>query len=128
MKISNQLNKFFIILFIFIFSTKNTLSNEPIDIWKIEKIVDSKETIKADDEKIKTEIIQGAKIDQQNQNIIVNQELDTSEIKLAGLYDPSENSLSIDMWLNSNGDEIEYGDDNPASCYPLDFSIANSSN
>tara|TARA_Y100000590_G_scaffold421395_1_gene525035 strand:- start:4393 stop:6129 length:1737 start_codon:yes stop_codon:yes gene_type:complete len=107
MKISNQLNKFFIILFIFIFSTKNTLSNEPIDIWKIEKIVDSKETIKADDEKIKTEIIQGAKIDQQNQNIIVNQELDTSEIKLAGLYDPSENSLSIDMWLNSNGDEIK---------------------
>jgi len=28
-------------------------------------------------------------------------------VKLAGLYDPAENGLSIDMWSYSNGKEIK---------------------
>ena len=27
---------------------------------------------------------------------------------MAGLYDPEENGLSIDMWSNSNGEDIKY--------------------
>ena len=33
--------------------------------------------------------------------------LDSKTIKLAGLYDPAENGLSIDMWINSDGNEIK---------------------
>ena len=43
---------------------------------------------------------------QQNEKVIINQELDATDVKLAGLYDPAENGLNIDMWSNSNGDEI----------------------
>ena len=43
----------------------------------------------------------------QNENIIINEELESSEVKLAGLYDPSENGLTMDMWENSNGVEIK---------------------
>ena len=107
MKISNLLSNLFIILLFFCFFTKGSLANEPIDIWKIEKIVDENKTVKEVDKTIKTEIIQGTKIEKQKHNIIVNQELDTNSIKLAGLYDPAENGLSIDMWSNSNGSEIK---------------------
>ena len=35
-----------------------------------------------------------------------DQTLASSEIEIVGLYDPAENGLSIDMWSNSNGDQI----------------------
>ena len=41
-----------------------------------------------------------------NEDIVVNQELDESNILIAGLFDPAENDLNIDMWSNSNGKEI----------------------
>ena len=28
-------------------------------------------------------------------------------IKLAGLYDPEENGLTMDLWINSDGEEIQ---------------------
>ena len=56
---------------------------------------------------INTKIIQGVKIDQQLEDVIVNKELDASLINLIGLYDPAENGLDIDMWSNSDGDEIK---------------------
>ena len=110
MKILKQLNKFFLFTFLLI----NPVSaNEPVDIWNIEK-KDTKENEilienTNDDE---NKIIQGIKIEQQNEKILVNNALGASEIKLAGLYDPEENGLSIDMWSNSNGEDIKYVLDN----------------
>ena len=37
MKILKQLSKFFIILFLFSIFYKSLISNEPVDIWNIEK-------------------------------------------------------------------------------------------
>ena len=107
MKISNLLNNLLVILLLFFIPLEGSSANEPIDIWKIEKIVDENKTIKDNDKNIKKEIVQGLKIEQKNQNVIVNQELDSSSIKLAGLYDPAQNGLSIDMWSNSDGNEIK---------------------
>ena len=107
MKILKLLNKFFIIFFTFCFFLKISSANEPIDIWKIEKINNSNENVIISDGTSNSDTIQGVKIEQQNENIIINQELDSSEIKLAGLYDPAENGLTIDMWTNSNGIEIK---------------------
>ena len=110
MKILKQLSKFFLFTFLLI----NPVSaNEPVDIWNIEK-KDTKENEilienTNDDE---NKIIQGIKIEQQNEKILVNNALGASEIKLAGLYDPEENGLSIDMWSNSNGEDIKYVLDN----------------
>ena len=105
MRNSKLLSKIFTIIFIFLFYSKTTLSNEPEDIWKIEKKENLNEEILLDNNE---DIIQGVKIQQQNEKIIVNDSLDTNNIKLAGLYDPAENGLSIDMWSNSDGNEIKF--------------------
>ena len=105
MRNSKLLSKIFTIIFIFLFYSKTTLSNEPVDIWKIEKKENLNEEILLDNNE---DIIQGVKIQQQNEKIIVNDSLDTNNIKLAGLYDPAENGLSIDMWSNSDGNDIKF--------------------
>ncbi len=109
MKILKQLSKFFIVLFISITYFKSAISNEPVDIWKIEKKKDAKEEIlikknKSNENENKKEI----NIINQNKNIIINNSIGSNSIKLAGLYDPADNGLSINMWSNSNGEEIKY--------------------
>ena len=39
-------------------------------------------------------------------NIKEDQTLISKEVKIVGLYDPSKNGLDINMWSNSNGDQI----------------------
>ena len=108
MKILKQLSNFFIFLF-FVFHPLNILSsNEPVDIWNIEKKDSSQDKIKIqsqfnESDKVKSEIT----IDQQNEKIIVNDNLNFSDVKLAGLYDPEDNGLAIDMWTNSDGKNIK---------------------
>ena len=110
MKILKQLSKFFLFTFLLI----NAVSaNEPVDIWNIEKKdTEENEILIENTNDDENKIIQGIKIEQQNEKILVNNALGASEIKLAGLYDPEENGLSIDMWSNSNGEDIKYVLDN----------------
>ena len=107
--ILKQLNKFFIILFITSFFVKLGNSNEPVDIWSIDKndnVIE--ETLIENNQSIKNENPKKIKIIDQNKNIIIDNSIDSNNIKLAGLYDPAENGLSIDMWSNSNGKDIKY--------------------
>ena len=107
MKILKQLSKFFLIFLILKIFTKSAVANEPVDIWNIEKkenVVE--ETLKENNVSINNENFQ--EINALDQNIIVNDSTGLNEIKLAGLYDPAENGLSIDMWSNSNGKDIKY--------------------
>jgi hypothetical protein len=106
MKILKQLSKIYIVLLTFYFLTQVSFAAEPADIWQIKKTDISNETDVENNETTNTEIIQGVKIEQQNENVIINQELDVADVKLAGLYDPAENGLNIDMWSNSSGVEI----------------------
>jgi len=109
MKILKQLSKFFIILFLSSIFFKSAISNEPIDIWNIEKNESLiKKKLIENSEDINNENSQGIKILDQSNNIIVNNSLSSNNIKLAGLYDPAENGLSIDMWSNSNGEDIKF--------------------
>ena len=110
MKILKQLNKFFLFTFLLINPVN---ANEPVDIWNIEKKdTEENEILIENTNDDENKIIQGIKIEQQNEKILVNNALGASEIKLAGLYDPEENGLSIDMWSNSNGEDIKYVLDN----------------
>ena len=109
MKILKLLSKFLLILFLSIIFFKTAVSNEPVDIWKIEKKENvTEEKLIENSESIKNENTQEINFLEQSQNIIVNNSLGTNNIKLAGLYDPSENGLSIDMWSSSNGKEIKH--------------------
>ena len=109
MKISKLLNKIIIfVLFFVCFELTSVLAVEPVDIWKIEKIVNLKNEKEVKKE-IKNRDILNQKINVGNkiEDIIIDKNLDTQNIKLAGLYDPAENGLSIDMWSNSDGGEIK---------------------
>jgi len=109
MKILRLLSKFFISLVVYIFFINSSISNEPVDIWNIEKTenVIEKKLLNNNKENIEGETIQEMKTGDQNKNIIVNDSLSANDVKLAGLYDPAENGLSIDMWSYSNGKEIK---------------------
>ena len=55
------------------------------------------------------ESIYEKQINSQNQNILEIEQDETlisKKIKIAGLYDPSENDLNINMWSNSDGNQI----------------------
>ena len=117
MKILRLLNKIsLIIITIFFLSLSNTFSeNEPVDIWNIDKK-------KIDENLENKEVISGSNVNQitnsvdiynnqlkKNINLIeVDNSLDSKDIKLIGLYDPEDYGLKIDMWLNSNGDQLKY--------------------
>ena len=102
--------KCFIIFLFFFLISLNVQSQEPIDIWSIEEKSNTNKVLntKNDDDK---EIPQNSIYEMQSQNnselsIEQSQTLVSKEVKLVGLYDPEENGLDINMWSNSNGDQI----------------------
>ena len=115
MKISKLLNKkFLLILIIFLpFELSLFAEDEPIDIWKIEK--SKSDVISSDNNLIKPEDaqkkIEPSIYDLQSKNIKdeiqLDQTLTSKETQIIGLYDPAANGLDINMWSNSNGDQIK---------------------
>ena len=87
-----------------------TNSQEPVDIWNTEDKKDIKDNNSSEDlEKKDTQQstiyeMQSQKIDQLN--IEQDQTLISKEIEIKGLYDPAQNGLNINMWSNSDGDQI----------------------
>tara|TARA_B100000965_G_scaffold361618_1_gene343099 strand:- start:464 stop:2194 length:1731 start_codon:yes stop_codon:yes gene_type:complete len=120
MKTLKLLSKLIIIIFSSSIFAKTAISNEPVDIWNIEKQQNIiKKKLKENVSNENTEVI---KIENQNKNIIVNNSLGINTVKLAGLYDPAKNGLSIDMWSNSDGKEIKSTLENLSSKNLSDFS------
>mgnify|MGYP001258685107 CR=1 FL=1 len=110
MKILKLLNKFFLSIFIIIFSLSILdlkAEEELVDIWKIEKKIDEEGL---NDLEIKDNSLIGNSsesiINYESTLLIQNTQLEENNIILAGIYDPEENGLSIDMWSSSDGEEI----------------------
>ena len=111
MKNLKLLNRKCFIIFLFsFFISLNVQSQEPIDIWSIEEKSNINKVLntKNDDDE---EIPQNSIYEMQSQSnselsIEQSQTLVSKEVKLVGLYDPEENGLDINMWSNSNGDQI----------------------
>ena len=83
MKILKQLSKFFLVFFILSIFIKSAVSNEPVDIWNIEKkenVVE--ETLKENNVSFNNENVQ--EINTLDQNIIVNDSTGLNEIKYSG--------------------------------------------
>ena len=112
MKISKLLNKsyiLFIFVFFFLFSSK-VFSTEPVDIWNLDKSTteDLEKNINSEIIDDNTKILLKTLSNKSDPNkIIENESLESNNVSLVGLYDPEENGLSIDMWSNSNGEQIQ---------------------
>ena len=106
MKILRLLNKKFIIFFFLFFNA--AVSNEPVDIWNIDKKDNQNknnvlETLNSEDKK------NSISIQTKNETIIsITEEnnLNLEKSYLVGIYDPSDNDLSINMWEFSDGEKI----------------------
>ena len=105
-------NKIFPILLILFSSFKVFAEDQPIDIWNIEKnennnsiekvVIENEEEFK---EMTESNIYKMQTQKKENQ-INLEETLNTKEINIYGLYDPEDYSLDIDMWSNSNGDQL----------------------
>ena len=111
MKILKLLNKkFLLIILSFFLIISSAYSNEPVDIWNLEKKeIDKNTNIK--EENINEDIPLNSIFDNNTENKIDKQiqqdeTLLSKNIKVVGLYDPSENGLTIDMWSISDGKQI----------------------
>ena len=110
LKLLNKKNLLIILGFFFLLVLKG-YSTEPVDIWNVEtkKITTESST---EEESIQDENISKSSIyEMQSEKkkefgVEEEQTLFSKKIEIAGLYDPAENGLKIDMWSNSNGKQI----------------------
>jgi hypothetical protein len=111
MKKLKLLNKKYILVIIYyLFFGFAAESQEPIDIWNIEKKKTTKniDVIESSEEKDATQNSIYKMQSQKNseQNIEEDETSVSNKVKIVGLYDPAENGLDINMWSKSNGDQI----------------------
>ena len=110
MKLLKLLSKASLSILIFFLLLQNSYSEEPVDIWNIEKQsnqeTDPNLSIEESEDTSLNSIIKVNS--KKNNEIQINQEdsLFSDELKIVGIYDPAENNLSMDMWVNSNGLKI----------------------
>ena len=121
MKISRLLNKknlsVFIILTCWLIPLNVNAEDKPVDIWNIEKkeiektpsvktLTNSEENGVKFTTDTETDIY---KMQSQKKKISIefDQNLDSDKIKIIGLYDPEDYGLDINMWSNSDGNQLE---------------------
>ena len=112
MKISKLLNKKNLSIVIFsLISLSSFAEDKPVDIWNLEK--QEAETISEEHLSIenKQEVSESSiykmQSDKNEDSIKLDQELTSKTIKIAGLYDPQEYGLDINMWSNSDGSTLK---------------------
>ena len=116
MKILRSLNKNFYFVLLYLFLGLNSLAeDQPADIWNINN--KSMESSSQNNELNLEKEIQSKKkkemgiykMQSQNKNNLIelDQALETKKIEIIGLYDPSDYDLDINMWSNSDGDQLK---------------------
>tara|TARA_B100000900_G_scaffold193970_1_gene164050 strand:- start:214 stop:1989 length:1776 start_codon:yes stop_codon:yes gene_type:complete len=116
MKILRLLNnkKIITLFFIFLLNSISIAEDKPIDIWNIDKKKveenqsSEKNTIEAIDnnKKLFESDIYKMQSEKKNSEIKLDQDLSSRKLKIFGLYDPDDYSLDINMWVNSDGDQL----------------------
>ena len=114
MKILKLLNKKILLFFLFLIFLNNSTANEPVDIWNIDK-TKVEEAQQGEDTSLESDEVTEENIsvydlnnqDNNDQNQILLEKKLNNEISLYGLYDPDENNLSIEMWSESEGEELK---------------------
>ena len=115
MKILKLLNKNFYFILLYLFLGLNSLAeDQPAYIWNVDKkTIDNSsqsnnQNLKKSDKRKKKEIsIYNMQSQNRNNIIELDQTLETKEIEIIGLYDPNDYDLDINMWSNSDGDQLK---------------------
>ncbi len=115
MRILRLLNKksFFIILNIILVSITYA-EDKPVDIWNLDK----DKSINSQNSSATKTTNDGLEIDnsfnifnmqsiKKTSSINLEENINTDNIKIFGLYDPEENSLDLNMWSYSDGDQLK---------------------
>ena len=117
MKILKLLNSKYlsILLIIFLLGFNAKADDEPIDIWNINKNGAEEaapDSLQNNEELTAEEETQSSIYDMQSQKqletVQVDSSLNSQDVKIIGLYDPEDYDLKMDMWSNSNGDQLKY--------------------
>ena len=111
MRILKLLNKRYLsIILAFLVAGLNVHSEEPVDIWAIDKKKPLDENItidKSENKNISQNSIYEMQSKKTNQiDIEQDKALVSREIEIVGLYDPAEYGLDLNMWSNSDGNQI----------------------
>ena len=110
LKLLNRIFLIYICLLSFSFSLHAT--DEPIDIWESSEKKNN-ETLKLDPSldgnNDLTNEVDIFKIEKSKgiDDIIEDTTLKSKKIKITGLYDPQDYDLDLNMWTNSNGDQLK---------------------
>ena len=109
LKLLNRKNLSIFIISFLLFLNHLNAQEEPVDIWNLEKKAKENSTITQtkNDDAEETSINVGMSNLNNSSDIIDSDLLGQNKINILGLYDPEDNGLSIDMWSNSNGNEIK---------------------
>ncbi len=117
MKILKLLNNNYLsIILLFFLSIINVFAeDEPVDLWNIDK--NNLEEIKSDnnqndlnnnDAQVDQPSIYDLQSQKEIETVQVSSSVNSKELKIVGLYDPQDFDLKIDLWSNSNGDQLKY--------------------
>ena len=107
--------KLFLISFIFIFISNTLAEDKPSDIWNIteqqtQELISTKD-LSQDNNQSDNKILENSIYKMQpktiKNQIEFDQNLASDEVRILGLYDPEENGLDINMWSNSDGDQLK---------------------
>ena len=115
MKILRLLNRYFYFFVLYFFLGLTSLAeNQPADIWNTQEQVPSPSENQSLELNKNDSPIQenGMRIynmqSQRNTNLIeLNMSPKPNGLKIIGLYDPSDYDLDINMWSNSDGDQLK---------------------
>ena len=108
MKISKQLSKILISASFSLF-VLSAQAQEVKEIWsEIEKKdINNTQSTNNIDTSSRIDQLEGVKVKLSDENIVVDQNLDNSNILLAGLFDPDDNDLNLNMWSKTDGIKIK---------------------
>ena len=107
--------KLFLISFIFIFISNTLAEDKPSDIWNIteqqtQELISTKD-LSQDNNQSDNKILENSIYKMQPKSIKsqieFDQNLASDQVRILGLYDPEDNGLDINMWSNSDGDQLK---------------------
>ena len=113
MKNLKLLSKKLLLITIVLFtSIKSYSSDKPVDIWNIneeKKDQNSETSLPTDENNNSYSEMSIYKKDTKNKTLSIIQDtsLNSKKIKITGLYDPQDYDLDINMWSNSDGDQLK---------------------
>ena len=113
MKNLKLLSKKLLLITIVLFtSIKSYSSDKPVDIWNVyeeKKDQNSETNLQIDESNNSFSEINIYKKDSKSKTLSIIQDtyLNSKNIKISGLYDPQDYDLNINMWSNSDGDQLK---------------------